>query len=72
MRKNPKAEGSFLTHPVVNKIWQIEKIPKFGGDSFWRIEKVAIFGRNLFWRITQRDKFFNVLQCFLNMKIKKI
>ena len=44
----------------------------FGEDLIWRIEKIAKFGGDLFWRITQRDKFFNVLQRFFNMKIKKI
>ena len=44
----------------------------FGEDLIWRIEKIAKFGGDLFWRITQRDKFFNALQRFFNMKIKKV
>ena len=44
----------------------------FGDDLIWRLEKIAKFGGDLFWRITQRDKFFNVLQRFFNIKIRKI
>ena len=42
----------------------------FGQDLIWQIEKIAKFGEDLFWQITQRDKIFDALQRFLNMKIK--